>query len=451
MESRKNKYNKLSDFSDSFDYEKFKIDYQREQNFLRLGQIYDTFRAEEKELYSELDYSLCLFQWYCLKFRSHSSLVKDLYSFLKNKYSFEGGYLGFYDRRYDYLSQKFSNDFSAVMLRRFNCKLVEYFCDYFFIKQDPLDYRDEIIKNYLNLSPTYIFKSFVILLYGYSLKLPLYILTSHLIEPAEAAFDIKKSKSLRQLKFSRNFLTFLKDKGLSLQSSDLFEICKDASIEWEKENSNWIEDYLISNQSWGVEFTSCFPDENGRCQDFNGIFLDHHNVHSLTLPEDHRFHDVGFPRLLFKNDYIIERMDSLLYCLGESLNFSNIVENYVRGKLRIPKIGEGQWVSELALLQKIRSLTNKKVIHQWSPDWLKLQRIDIGIPSLNIGIEYNGKQHYEPVDFFGGIEGFKKNLARDKTKRALCKKNGIKLLEIKYDMSDHEIDMLLEKNLTHLA
>lgn len=144
-------------------------------------------------------------------------------------------------------------------------------------------------------------------------------------------------------------------------------------------------------------------------------------------------------------------MDSLLYCLGESLNFSNIVENYVRGKLRIPKIGEGQWVSELALLQKIRSLTNKKVIHQWSPDWLKLQRIDIGIPSLNIGIEYNGKQHYEPVDFFGGIEGFKKNLARDKTKRALCKKNGIKLLEIKYDMSDHEIDMLLEKNLTHLA
>lgn len=61
--------------------------------------------------------------------------------------------------------------------------------------------------------------------------------------------------------------------------------------------------------------------------------------------------------------------------------------------------------------------------------------IDFYIPSLNLFIEYNGGQHYEPVTF-GGIskieaaEKFKKQQIRDFKVNQYCKDNNIKLLEI---------------------
>lgn len=74
-----------------------------------------------------------------------------------------------------------------------------------------------------------------------------------------------------------------------------------------------------------------------------------------------------------------------------------------------------------------------EVITQYSPDWLGRQRIDIFIKNLNVAIEYNGKQHYEPVTYFGGKEGFLKTVQRDKMKKIKCKRNGCELIEVKYD------------------
>jgi len=55
------------------------------------------------------------------------------------------------------------------------------------------------------------------------------------------------------------------------------------------------------------------------------------------------------------------------------------------------------------------------------------------LPDYNICIEFNGKQHYEPITFFGGEEGLKKQIIRDKIKTQYCDKNNIKLFIIKYD------------------
>ena len=59
-------------------------------------------------------------------------------------------------------------------------------------------------------------------------------------------------------------------------------------------------------------------------------------------------------------------------------------------------------------------------------------RFDFYLPDYNILIEYNGKQHYEPIDFFGGQEGFEKNVKRDKIKENYCKENNITLIKIPY-------------------
>lgn len=49
-------------------------------------------------------------------------------------------------------------------------------------------------------------------------------------------------------------------------------------------------------------------------------------------------------------------------------------------------------------------------------------------------IEYDGKQHFEPIDFFGGIDGFKETKIRDNIKNNYCKSHNIPMLRIPYTM-----------------
>ena len=54
-------------------------------------------------------------------------------------------------------------------------------------------------------------------------------------------------------------------------------------------------------------------------------------------------------------------------------------------------------------------------------------------------VEYDGKQHFEPIDFFGGIDGFIKTQKRDNIKNTYCKSHNIPLLRIPYTLSTDEI------------
>lgn len=91
-----------------------------------------------------------------------------------------------------------------------------------------------------------------------------------------------------------------------------------------------------------------------------------------------------------------------------------------------------KWKNEY-LLYFMFSVVFEDTQYQYRAKWLGLQSLDIYIPSLNIGIEYQGQQHYKPVDYFGGKEKLNEQKERDLTKKKLCVKNGIKLLEWKYD------------------
>jgi hypothetical protein len=106
-----------------------------------------------------------------------------------------------------------------------------------------------------------------------------------------------------------------------------------------------------------------------------------------------------------------------------------------------------RWKNEFNLY----TLFKKKfddTIYQYHDSWLGLQSIDIYIPSLKIGIEYQGRQHYESIDYFGGDESYKKNRFRDLRKLELCNNNGIKLFEWKYliEVNSFEFDRFILKN-----
>ena len=82
-------------------------------------------------------------------------------------------------------------------------------------------------------------------------------------------------------------------------------------------------------------------------------------------------------------------------------------------------------------------------------DWLGRQSLDIYIPSVNIGIECQGLQHFKPINYFGGIEGFEKRVRLDKLKKELCNTNGINLLYYSDKNIDESVitskELILEK------
>lgn len=55
-------------------------------------------------------------------------------------------------------------------------------------------------------------------------------------------------------------------------------------------------------------------------------------------------------------------------------------------------------------------------------------------------IEYDGEQHYQAVDFFGGEEGLKRRKHNDDIKNQYCKKNKIPLLRIPYTYKRPDVE-----------
>lgn len=92
-----------------------------------------------------------------------------------------------------------------------------------------------------------------------------------------------------------------------------------------------------------------------------------------------------------------------------------------------------KWNSEYNLYKLVLELFPNAVF-QYSPQWLHPQSFDIYIDEIKTAIEYQGQQHYGPIDFFGGIESFEKTVARDDKKKKLCISKGIKLYYWKYDI-----------------
>lgn len=69
---------------------------------------------------------------------------------------------------------------------------------------------------------------------------------------------------------------------------------------------------------------------------------------------------------------------------------------------------------------------------------------DFYLPNQNAVIEFNGKQHYEPIEYYGGKEGFEYRLVNDKIKKDFCESEGITFIEIPYTMKPSEVEERLQ-------
>jgi hypothetical protein len=124
--------------------------------------------------------------------------------------------------------------------------------------------------------------------------------------------------------------------------------------------------------------------------------------------------------------------------IGFIKNLLREAENLARDESGLQRIGEG-WVSETLLYQQLkRAFDDIEVVQHASPAFLGKQHYDVYFPEYKIAVEYQGDQHFKPIDYFGGEEAYALGQERDKKKRELSRKNGVTQIDVLpgYDLKD---------------
>ena len=74
-------------------------------------------------------------------------------------------------------------------------------------------------------------------------------------------------------------------------------------------------------------------------------------------------------------------------------------------------------------------LTNNNInFNRQKRKWLGRQSLDFYLPDYNIAIECQVRQHFMPVNYFGGVKMFEYRKSLDSFKKELCDKNGVNIL-----------------------
>ncbi|MDO4275454.1 MAG: hypothetical protein Q4D16_17440 [Eubacteriales bacterium] len=139
-----------------------------------------------------------------------------------------------------------------------------------------------------------------------------------------------------------------------------------------------------------------------------------------------------------------------MYLKAEKYENGNYDWKAAKSKLTGDLIEKGvlksKWKNEQSLYLLVKK-TFPNAIFQYRPDWLSPQSLDIYIPEINVGIEYQGIQHYMEVEFFGGKKAFEHRVVLDEKKREMCRKKKVRLVEWNYniDITNKNLQALLKE------
>lgn len=163
---------------------------------------------------------------------------------------------------------------------------------------------------------------------------------------------------------------------------------------------------------------------------------------SITLDQEEvlkRFIDIHGDRYGY-DDFIYKGFHEkgLIECYQHGL-FPQTPNNHLKGQ-GCPgcKRSKGEKYIE-TILKKL----NVKFIQEYKIQGYNFE-YDFYLPDYKTFIEFNGRQHYEPVEIFGGIEGFKVTVRNDAFKKELVRLLGEKLLIFTYrQLNFKQLEILL--------
>lgn len=140
-------------------------------------------------------------------------------------------------------------------------------------------------------------------------------------------------------------------------------------------------------------------------------------------------------KLLNPDDYIGARVRNLkILCSCGEIFITSFNDYMSKDAKRCPSCSGHESSGEYAVKQ-ILNKYNISFVQQKKfsdcRDTLPLP-FDFYLPDYNMVIEYNGRQHYEAVDYFGGQDAFEYTAKHDSMKDTYCKDNNIHMLRISY-------------------
>jgi len=202
---------------------------------------------------------------------------------------------------------------------------------------------------------------------------------------------------------------------------------------------------LLGVEKWKADEKNSIERINNRITQLTASGIDMSDFvefHEKRLTEVEKGH-IDAEEILAANKYDNEffktrHFSTFLYSLAydESvLRYKDTMANYeseVILKMAESGIKINRWKNEADLFVLVKK-EYPSAVYQYRTTWLGQQSIDIYIPELGIGIEYQGEQHYKAIDFFGGEEAFKKLVERDERKAKLCNDNDVHLIYWNYD------------------
>ena len=106
----------------------------------------------------------------------------------------------------------------------------------------------------------------------------------------------------------------------------------------------------------------------------------------------------------------------------------------IYGDLIYNKKIDYRWVSEQQLYIFVRDIY-PDARFQYRTEWLKQYSLDIYVPSLKVGIEYQGLQHYQSIDYFGGYDDFLHRQENDIQKERICEEHHVNLIKWEYNLA----------------
>lgn len=163
----------------------------------------------------------------------------------------------------------------------------------------------------------------------------------------------------------------------------------------------------------------------------------------------------NYPHIQIRGDYINKNTLLKFYCNLHDCEFKTTPANFLYKHGRgcpYCNISSGEYLMDKTLLKLGFDIKTQYILKNCKyKNPLRFDAFDI---ENNIAFEFQGRQHYEPVNF-GGVDDnialieYKKNKIRDEIKRTYCKNNNIFLLTIPYweqDNMENYIKEVLKSN-----
>ena len=129
-----------------------------------------------------------------------------------------------------------------------------------------------------------------------------------------------------------------------------------------------------------------------------------------------------------------DRLDRLRWLAPRCLRaVKNHLESLARLDFGLAPVGEGL-IAEPLLAQAVARLFPDEPLRRRSrPRWLAGLELDLYLPERELAFEFQGEQHFAPVEAWGGELAWRELQRRDRRKARLCRERGVRLIALRYD------------------